>query len=163
MKTVPTWRVILGSVVLTCGIVASYSLRHEAVETAEAAPARGDAGVGSAHGDAGMHPGGGVRSDAGAGSAEGSAAGSATHKAKRHSTPATPPTDNPRPPTDNPGPPHDDIPPVPPISHPVPPGSPGPTGPIVPGTTPTNPPTTPTTKDGTPGPQPTPGTNPDTP
>ena len=39
MKTVPTWRVILGSFVLTTGIVASYSMRMSGVETADAAPA----------------------------------------------------------------------------------------------------------------------------
>jgi len=136
MKKVPTWRVILGSVVITTGMVASYSFRA-GVETADAAPlhAHGSA----AHGDAGVGSGSAMGSDAGSG------AGSATHAHKpvKHAA-------------DSPGP--DDIrngntavptPVQPPITPPpsdtprnatpVPPGSPGPTGPITPGATPISP------------------------
>src|SRR5690349_22855009 len=120
MKTVPTWRVILGSVVITTGIVASYSFRVSGIEVAEAAPrASTDAGVGSAahaRGDAGTHPGGGVHSDGGVGSA---GSGSAT----RHEAP--PPATGESPPVQ--------VPPASSTPAPVPPGSPGPTGPITPG------------------------------
>src|SRR4029079_7061969 len=74
MQKVSTWRVILGSLIITTGIVASYSFRP-GVQVADAAPRGGaDAGVGSAgaaRGDAGTHPGGGVRGDGGVGGAGG--------------------------------------------------------------------------------------------
>jgi hypothetical protein len=84
MKKVPTWRVILGSVVLTTGIITSYSLRMTGVETAEAAPAGAHGSGSAAHGDAG------VGSGSAMGSAAGSGAGSAAHKPVKRTTPGTP-------------------------------------------------------------------------
>jgi hypothetical protein len=83
---VPTWRVILCSVVLTTAVVASYSWDSE--QTAEAAPAHKDAGAGSA--------GSAAHGDAGAGSAAGSATGSAAGSAaKKHSTDMSDPMNQP--------------------------------------------------------------------